>query len=159
MPSINQLMQLINELLYSKSSGRIGDRKTSNPVWPFRKHSTGRALRSKSLLGRAPHGRAAKPLGARNLRSSTLSRVRQHSQTPLQRCFLRTFRSNSRLGRARQPLGALNLCSGVLRNNLALGAVARASFVGHDNTFVFPAKSLSKSLCFELCTVRCHLRI
>ena len=100
-----------------------------------------------------------------------------------------------------KSLAARNRCSGVPRSHLALeitargarpffafattlanaapalalGAAARASVVGFDNTFAFPAeslsKSLSKSLCFELCiasscalrdstgTVRCHMRI
>jgi hypothetical protein len=100
-----------------------------------------------------------------------------------------------------KSLAARNRCSGVPRSHLALeitargarpffafattlanaapalalGAAARASVVGFDNTFAFLAESLSKSLsnslCFELCiasrcalcdstgTVRCHMRI
>ena len=49
-------------ILYIKSSARFGDRKTTNHADDsIRKHRTGRALRSKSLLGRAPQ-----PLAARN---------------------------------------------------------------------------------------------
>ena len=80
--------------------------------------------------------------------------------------------------RSKSPLEHAFSCSATPANAapaLALGAAARASVVGFDNTFAFPAeslsKSLSKSLCFELCiasscalrdstgTVRCHMRI
>ena len=80
--------------------------------------------------------------------------------------------------RSKSPLEHAFSCSATLANAapaLALGASARASVVGFDNTFAFPAESLSKSiaksLCFELCiasscalrdstgTVRCHMRI
>ena len=169
-----------NITLYGKSSARGGGRKNFKPGMQHSKtpHRTCFALettarpcsaatgRSKSLLGRA-----AKPLGARNHRSSTHFRVRQHLENAAPAMLFRTFRSNLRLGRARQPLGAQNRCSGVLRSNVALGTAARASVAGFDNTFVFLAESLSKSLCFEfgiasscaLCdfagTVKCHMRI
>ena len=46
--------------LYSKSSARIGDLMAYSPADSTRKHRTGRALRSKSLLGRAPQPPAAR---------------------------------------------------------------------------------------------------
>ena len=55
------LWQYCAHILYIKSSARIGDRKSENHAGSSRKHRTGRALRSKSLLGRAPQ-----PLGVRN---------------------------------------------------------------------------------------------
>ena len=80
--------------------------------------------------------------------------------------------------RSKSPLEHAFSCSATPANAapaLALGAAARASVVGFDNAFAFPAESLSKSLseslCFELCiasscalrdstgTVRCHMRI
>ena len=48
-------------MLYRKSSARVGNRKRTTHAASTRKHRTGRALRSKSLLGRAPQ-----PLAARN---------------------------------------------------------------------------------------------
>ena len=41
-------------------SAWVGEGRPSNPIWSIRKHSRGRALRSKSLLGRAPQPQSAR---------------------------------------------------------------------------------------------------
>ena len=123
----------------------------------FAFESTARACSAATGCAKSLLGRASKPLSARNRCASRLLCIRQHSKTPHQRCFF--------------PHSARNHCSGVLRSHLALEIIARAGFFLFDSTFVFPSKSLSKSLCFELriasscalCdftgTVRCHMRI
>ena len=139
-------------VLYIKSSAWVGGaRKKRKPLGSIRKHRTGRALLSKSLLGRAPQ-----PLAARN----------RCSGVPL--CHL----ALEITARARFWCSAAPANAG---QALALAAAAPASVVGFDNVFAFPAeslpKSLSESLCFGLCiawrcvlrdftgTVRCHMRI
>ena len=110
-------------------------------------------------------------LCARNHCSAAVLRSHWPLEIAARACREATWRSKS-------PLEHAFSCSATLANAapaLALGAAARASFAGFDNTFAFLAeslsKSLSKSLCFELCiasscalrdstgTVRCHMRI
>ena len=163
------------------------------PPGSTRKHRTGRALRSKSLLGRAPQ-----PPAARNRCSGVPRSLLAFEITSRARFFvfgntrnhcsaaLRSHRPLEIAARAcrgaswrsKSPLEHAFSCSATPANAapaLALGAAARASVVGFDNAFAFPAESLSKSLseslCFELCiasscalrdstgTVRCHMRI
>ena len=109
----------------------------------------------------------------------------QHSKSLLEQAFLysttienatpalffRTLCWKSLHGRAWLPHCARNHLKGVLRSHVALEIAALTSFFVFDSTFVFPSKSISTSLCFELCiasscalcsftsTIRWHMRI
>ena len=140
-------------------------------------------MRSKSLLGRAPQPPAARnrcsgvprsllafEITAR-ARFFVFDKTRNHcsaalrSHRPLE-IAARACRGAS--WRSKSPLEHAFSCSATPANAapaLALRAAARASVVGFDDAFAFPAESLSTPFgiallrtlhCFELCFARLH---
>ena len=166
--NVSQDIYMSAYILYIKSFARVGAGRTCNHADTIQKHRTGRALRSKSLLGRAPQ-----PLAARNRCSGVPRGHLALEITAWARFFVfgNTRKRRPSVAFSHIPLElTARACSAVIGRSKSLfesvlrGARSRGSSKRRwirqqfrvSSGIPFGIALLRTLHCFELCFVRLH---